>query len=99
MEIKQTVEFLMNSNQVDIGLAVVDSKAKILFLNATMSTWYSVTLGEGFPEHSALRSILGQVLQEKKNYSGVPVQEGFDGQGRSMIAYVYPQQKSECLVL
>jgi hypothetical protein len=33
MEIKQTFEFLMNSNQVDVGLAVVDSKAKILFLN------------------------------------------------------------------
>ncbi|WP_254611149.1 hypothetical protein [Paenibacillus sp. JMULE4] len=27
------------------------------------------------------------------------MQEGFDGQVRSMIAYVYPQQKSECFVL
>jgi Signal transduction histidine kinase len=99
MEMRQIVEFLMNSDQMDIGLAVVDSQAKIICLNATMSTWYSVTPGEEFPENSALQSVLGQVLQEKKKYSGVSVQENVDGQVRFMIAYVFPQQKGECLVL
>ncbi|MCM3561512.1 ATP-binding protein [Brevibacillus borstelensis] len=96
---RQIVEFLMNSDQMDIGLAIVDSEAKILFLNTTMNTWYTVTSGEEFPEHSALQSIVGQVLQDKKNYSGVLVQERLDGKVRSMITYVYPQLKGECFVL
>ena len=37
MVMRQIVEFLMNSDQMDIGLAIVDSEAKILFLNTTMN--------------------------------------------------------------
>ncbi|MEC0244534.1 ATP-binding protein [Paenibacillus chitinolyticus] len=96
---KQIVEFLMNSDQMDIGLAVVDSEARILWLNTTMNRWYSVTPKEEFPAHSAIQAIVGQVLQDKKNYPGVLVQEKLDGKVRSMIAYVYPQLKGECFVL
>lgn len=53
---KQIVEFLMNSDQMDIGLAVVDSEARILWLNTTMNRWYSVTPKEEFPAHSAARN-------------------------------------------
>ena len=44
----------------------------------------SITPAEEFSEHSALQSIVGEVWQDKKNYSGVLVQERLDGKVRSM---------------
>lgn len=96
---KQTIEFLMQSDQMDIGVAVIDFKSTILLVNAKMKTWYSVAQGETFPGNTTLMSILVQALQEKKGCSGVPLQESLNGELRPMIAYVYPQQKNEWLIL
>ncbi|WP_029192485.1 ATP-binding protein [Paenibacillus harenae] len=94
---KQAMEFLFNSDKVDIGIAVLDPETRVLFANKKTKQCYPVMIGELFPSHTNLSRVITETLQKNIVTNGLPVQENIDGQVYQLSIYLFPMQKNETI--
>jgi len=87
---KMLLDMLIRSEQIDIGLLILDARARVRVANPKFRRWYGFKEGDELSEKTVLGQTLRQAIRERRVVSEAVIRDEWNGNLVTVMLFAYP---------
>lgn len=87
---KMLLDLLIRSEHVDIGLLLLDARARVRVANPKFRRWYGIHEGDELTEETVLGQTVRQAIRERQIVSEAVIRDEWNGNSVTILLFAYP---------